>query len=61
MTEVTSGCSYPTDNDESRIYPGVLAAFTQSHEIGREEVTYVAVVDLPTDHEVRPSPPKGSL
>lgn len=41
---------YPTDNDESRIYPGVLAAFTQSKaEDGSGMVTFVAVVNVTPD------------
>ncbi|KAG8878924.1 hypothetical protein FRB98_005907, partial [Tulasnella sp. 332] len=41
---------YPTDNDEARIYPGVLAAFTQTKAEDVDGViTFVAIVNVTTD------------
>ena len=37
---------YPTDNDESRIYKGILAAFTQAQAEDGSTVTFVAVVNV---------------
>ncbi|KAG8994109.1 hypothetical protein FRB94_010105 [Tulasnella sp. JGI-2019a] len=41
---------YPTDNDEARIYKGVLGAFTQTKlEDGPEMITFIAIVNLSED------------
>ncbi|KAG9026741.1 hypothetical protein FRB95_008513 [Tulasnella sp. JGI-2019a] len=41
---------YPTDNDEARIYKGVLAAFTQTMtEDGEVIATFVAIVNVSLD------------
>ena len=42
---------YPTDNDEARIYKGILAAFTQIPAEDGSNVTFVAVVNV-ADNEV---------
>lgn len=42
---------YPTDNDEARIFPGILAAFMQA-EVDGVTVTYVVVVNVESDTEV---------
>lgn len=43
---------YPSNNDESRIFSGVLAAFTQSN-VGGQTVTHMAVVKIESEEEVR--------
>ncbi|KAG8970102.1 hypothetical protein FRC05_000750 [Tulasnella sp. 425] len=42
---------YPSNNDESKIFSGVLAAFTQS-EVGGQTVTHIAVVKIESEEEL---------
>ncbi|KAG8909030.1 hypothetical protein FRB99_000133 [Tulasnella sp. 403] len=42
---------YPTDNDEARIFPGILAAFMQA-EMDGATVTYVVVVNVESESEL---------